>query len=412
MTSNYKTPNTGVVAIEDEAEIIADEESAFFGFSTPLEPFDEPLAELMAAEYARQVFTLFSDRCGAVIREAGSGIDDLLSRLREADVGFELAWSWEVGALHSAAISGDAARARNSAAAFALRAGALRATGEWELRLDEPSSFLWDAWILPACDHLAVSSDGDEAVVNITLDGRRQRISFTLCPDRRGWQCDRSDSVEHLPQLTGELHRITLLPRRMALECRLIESDREALESFPASVLQPVEQALGLLQEHAAPYYLWVSRIIHRLTILHSTQDMMQSGSLEKHYGTIYVSDHLRPVAVAEMLIHEASHQYYELLCKLERAVDPAHKQLYYSPVKECLRPLERVLLAYHAFANVMLFYRAAIDCGLDDDGFLAGLRPTLTENLEQLEQPLRESDALTPIGRALIQPLMKRGMC
>jgi HEXXH motif-containing protein len=111
------------------------------------------------------------------------------------------------------------------------------------------------------------------------------------------------------------------------------------------------------------------------------------------------------------MLIHEASHQYLELLTKLGPTIDPQHKKLYYSPVKQCDRPLHKILLAYHAFANVMLFYRDAAACGLADSYF-ENLQNVLNEELSQLEQPLIKNEAILPIGKALIEPLIERSVC
>jgi HEXXH motif-containing protein len=111
------------------------------------------------------------------------------------------------------------------------------------------------------------------------------------------------------------------------------------------------------------------------------------------------------------MLIHEASHQYFELLNKLGPTVDPGHTELYYSPVKKCDRPLHKILFAYHAFANVMLFYRGVAECGLADSSS-AKFQNVLNDELRQLEQPLLENDAILPIGRALVEPLIERRVC
>jgi len=38
--------------------------------------------------------------------------------------------------------------------------------------------------------------------------------------------------------------------------------------------------------------------------------------------------------------------------------------------------PIDRILLAYHAFANVLLFYRDCLASGLDDDCIVVTLFP------------------------------------
>jgi len=147
------------------------------------------------------------------------------------------------------------------------------------------------------------------------------------------------------------------------------------------------------------------------VAVLHIEQNVLHSGSPEHQYGTIHISDNSRVLSVAEMLIHEASHQYFELLNKLGPTVDPSHTALYYSPVKQCDRPLHKILFAYHAFANVMLFYRGVAECGLADSCF-AKFQNVLNHELLQLQQPLLENDAILPLGRALVEPLIARSVC
>jgi HEXXH motif-containing protein len=170
-------------------------------------------------------------------------------------------------------------------------------------------------------------------------------------------------------------------------------------------------QALDLLKEHLPQYFDWVVRIIRRVAVVHFERNVLYSGSHEHQYGTIHISDNSRVLSLAEMLIHEASHQYFELLNKLGPTVDPGHTELYYSPVKKCDRPLHKILFAYHAFANVMLFYRGVAECGLADS-CSAKFQNVLNDELRQLEQPLLENDAILPIGRALVEPLIERSVC
>jgi len=166
-----------------------------------------------------------------------------------------------------------------------------------------------------------------------------------------------------------------------------------------------------LLEEHLPQYFDWVVRIIRRVAVAHFERNVLYSGSHEHQYGTIHISDNFRVLSLAEMLIHEASHQYFELLNKLGPAVDPGHTELYYSPVKKCDRPLHKILLAYHAFANVMLFYRGVAECGLADSQS-AKFQNVLNDELRQLERPLLKNDAILPLGRALVEPLIKRSVC
>jgi HEXXH motif-containing protein len=135
----------------------------------------------------------------------------------------------------------------------------------------------------------------------------------------------------------------------------------------------------------------------------------IQSGSIAKYFGVIHVSASPSVPAIAELLVHEASHQYFHLLCLLEAFDDGSDANLYYSPAVRTDRPLERIGVAYHAFANILLFYDSCLTSGIDDGGYCRRNREALSPDVARLEAPLRGSDALTSVGRALSEPLMER---
>ncbi len=385
-------------------------EKGYTGFSCPFEPFDEALAQTIASEYARSVLGVFVERFAQVISK--NGLDDLFSSLLEADLPLELAWSSDLGNLYGATKRGDKDHATRSAAAFALMAGAAGFPGHWQLELSKPAKFFWDDWILPGCDKLSVISSDSDARLNLSLEGNETQVSFVRDSDL--WKCQTPELAMRLPAFGSGTRQLVFLPRDAALDSgffRDADDAAPALETFSPSLIETLTTALDLLEEHVPHYFDWVVRIIRRVVVLHSEQDLLRSGSHENQYGTIHISDNLRVLSLAEMLIHEASHQYLELLIKLGPTIDPGHKKLYYSPVKQCDRPLHKILLAYHAFANVMLFYRNVDERGLADDYF-TNLQNVLNEELSQLEQPLIGNDAILPIGKALVEPLIERSVC
>ena len=106
------------------------------------------------------------------------------------------------------------------------------------------------------------------------------------------------------------------------------------------------------------------------------------------------------------MLVHEASHQYFYAAQRFEAVSDADDRKLYYSPVKGTDRPIDKILLAFHAFANVGLFYKSCIATGLDDKNYCKiNLERHLPE-LNELAEHLRSCNSLTKVGRALWEPL------
>ena len=57
----------------------------------------------------------------------------------------------------------------------------------------------------------------------------------------------------------------------------------------------------------------------------------IESGSVEHYLGLIHLSAHAAPLPVAELLVHEASHQHMNLLTKLGPIDDGSDANTYYS---------------------------------------------------------------------------------
>ncbi len=88
-------------------------------------------------------------------------------------------------------------------------------------------------------------------------------------------------------------------------------------------------------------------------------------------------------------------------------ADDGSDGQRYWSPLKGAERSLGQLLAGYHASGNVVLLYRACAG-RLDDGGHGAFRLAALLPVLHATEAHLRDSPALTPVGRALCEPLME----
>ena len=72
-----------------------------------------------------------------------------------------------------------------------------------------------------------------------------------------------------------------------------------------------------------------------------------------------------KPMDIAEVLVHECAHQYFYLLAYVGPYDDGSDERLYWSPPLRRNRPLSRILMAYHALANVRLFYAAVRASGM-----------------------------------------------
>jgi HEXXH motif-containing protein len=167
--------------------------------------------------------------------------------------------------------------------------------------------------------------------------------------------------------------------------------------------------AVRLLARHAPIFLPWVGRVLRGVVPVAAKPSMIHSGGDQDHPGVVYLSFGCPPAALAEMLVHEGTHQYYHLLTCLGPLEDGSDSTLYYSPIKRTGRQIGMILLAYHAFANVLLFYRLCRRNGFEHDGYIRHNEDALVPQLDQLEAALRTTRALTPLGRALWEPLAER---
>jgi HEXXH motif-containing protein len=91
---------------------------------------------------------------------------------------------------------------------------------------------------------------------------------------------------------------------------------------------------------------------------------------------------------------------------------DASDTTLYWSPPIRRHRPLSRILMAYHALANVMLLYdgvRRQPQADVEDSFYVRANLPDLRAAVQALDEPLRDNPALTALGRGLYQPLADR---
>src|SRR5262249_55771421 len=125
--------------------------------------------------------------------------------------------------------------------------------------------------------------------------------------------------------------------------------------------------ALRTLSDVSRKAYQWVSSVIREVIPLRSSKGNAGSASCPWDCGTIALTmpDVANPMLLVEMLVHEASHQHFFLAKQLGPIDDGSDNGLYFSPMVNAARPLEKMLLAYHAVVNMLSFYESL--CGRAD---------------------------------------------
>lgn len=374
-------------------------EPSLRGFSCPFEPFTEALAPMVAEEYARGISRAFLDRHRGRIEQDAPRVRAVLDRWLEGS-GRGGGWGLCFGDAYRSVHRGETAYDTCIAAAMATHVGGLGLPGAWDARFSTPARLRWGRLLLPPCTALAVESDGATAAITTTCNGDRR--STVLTRDGQGWRGD----VEHLPMVTRCSLQLAVLPAGALLLRDFDDLIAKALPSIDPRMVEVFDRAVEIIECYTPMYIPWIRRALHNVFVLYPRADTIESGSVEHYLGLIHVSAHAQPLPIAELLVHEAAHQHMNLLTKLGPVDDGSDRNMYYSPPVDKQRRVSLIMAAYHAFANVLLFYRLCRQNGIAERKECDRQEGILWPWLETLEAPLRDNPALTDIGRALWLPL------
>lgn len=255
--------------------------------------------------------------------------------------------------------------------------------------------------------HLQAAAEGGSVTVSVSAADGAGENSLRLPPNR----------FEPLPDV-GPLTGLGVLvdePFSLLLTSGALTGDPfyvEEADPFSQAELEDfaedVRAALQFIAQHAPEYATWVGTGISVLVPCRAPEDMLRSGSSSTLPGLVRVTAGRSPFSTAEMLIHEVTHQYLHVALRLAPVDDGSDPEHYWSPPRNAFRPLNKILTAYHAFANVERFYASALASGFQPDEAAASTIERIGEELDVLERPLRESGALTVAGRGLVDPLIE----
>jgi HEXXH motif-containing protein len=314
-------------------------------------------------------------------------------------------WAPSLGSLESAALAEDAGSLRRAAAELALWAHDHGTAGRWTTRFEEPMTFRL----------------GSSAVIRarkLQVDARPHQYRVRWLDDAGS---SRSVAVNarvpsRMPSLLegqfgGRVVRVVLRGDKEGLAgLRFLDEDDWEVAQEASGFLETLARLDAALARHSPAYHGWVRRLLRAIVLTEAREGQIESGSSRQLPGLVHVSRTRHVPVLAEMLAHELSHQHYYVATRLGPVDDGSDSTLYYSPVKRRGRPIANILLAYHAFGNVVLLMRDLLASGFrDGTGYVEANEREICELLAKLEIGLKASPALTPIGEALYLPLAER---
>jgi HEXXH motif-containing protein len=173
---------------------------------------------------------------------------------------------------------------------------------------------------------------------------------------------------------------------------------------------QQVQAAASLLQECCPLDFIWVSALLKQIVFLGSQAEGTQSQSFALWPGHVHISQNTI-ITMLIVLLHECSHQYFHMALWCGRVAKPDAPENY-SVLTKSNRPLNKILLGFHAFGIVLLAIPALqrLLNGSDRDEYVAQFKEIaiLVSSLDNALRPHWES-YLEGSGKDLYVPLRNR---
>ena len=268
----------------------------------------------------------------------------------------------------------------------------------WQLQVPEPMDLMLFGRLYHVDNHLGFSRQNHHIVV--TFDSAE--IGFT--------HDVQSDSlIEAVNPLFVTIcgRRINIVLAEEATRDFYLSKNEELCHSDRQLIVRDLQQAADYLQHHSPMYAQWVADVLQEFIVVGRTPQGTINRSNSDTPGSIAFSyPPAEPDDFPQIFVHEATHNYahlYEVFDPLNNGLDT---NKYYSPAKRSDRPIDRILMTYHAFSNVILFLRECIDTGATNTGYLARELDDTFLIVDPLVPYLRETPGLTPCGHACWTPL------
>jgi hypothetical protein len=361
----------------------------------------DDVAEAIATRDARSILGRFLDRHAQRIRWRSDG---LVEALETASTALTLRSAWDpwAGAV-TRSLDGDDPRPVLTAVIAGMHLTAGGAVSEsWSCLLSEPARLRFGGSLLPPVESVEVSLEDPRPRVVATGPGGQHEA--TLSPEGF-W---RAGDAERLPTV-GAPQQLTLLARGEpgigfppdAGDAAAAAAAREP-GGLPSGAAASVKAALTLLAGSAPEYRRWVGWTLRDLVVVGDLP-----GPQGDWPGLACVPAPLEPAVLAELLVSAATRQCLLLARRVGPFDDEADRSVDGSPPLGSERSLGQLVAAYHGIGNALLLHRALAEAGGGDQS--ARRLAELLAALRAAQAQLGDNPALTPVGRALRDPLSER---
>jgi HEXXH motif-containing protein len=364
----------------------------------------DTLVPIIVREYTAGLCASFVGRYGEQIAGSSSGLIEYLGAwFSEPTSTSRTVWDYGFGNLYRSFGMDHSDRTR-CCAVVAACLGAAGLPGEWKASFDSPIRLRLGRWLLPNATRVSALSTGTGVSVQYAAPDGSGTIEVTDKPGSQG-----CSGGNELCQVVQDGVKFVLFAKDALDLTGFPEFEGRVVSAIEPRMAQVFQQAIDIIKSYTPEYLPWIARVLHQVFLLEPTGRRVESGSVENYLGLIHLSAHPEPLPVAELLVHEATHQYMNVLRKVQPLDDGTDSNLYWSPPVNANRPISKIIAALHAFGNVQLFYRLCAARGLPNQAECERQNGIMQEWLDVLVGPTVENPSMTPTGRALCQPLIEK---
>lgn len=347
-------------------------------------------------QHCSTVLELFLNRFSNEVRNYSAGLLEVLEESIPLTADFSFGWDIAFGKMHHCVVSKPESFLE-VAALVGLRFSAYVDSCEWFIQFNAPKSLIVDHLVLSNCTSVGVSRSGYDFFIEAELDGTKSIISLgSNCASMLQAGCQSLASIElgnsKIAILPPELSSLSSDSGELANHYSVV-SNQSLTQSFNS-----YGKALKLIGERGGPYSDWIDHVLRYLAPIRVNPGLLTSKSRYFEPGVLYIACIEQPELVAEMIVHEVSHQYLNIVQRLSPLDDGSDDTLYYSPFRLEPRPIKGIVTAYHAAGNMLLFFRECNKDSYDKNDYFLTAEQELVPQVLKLETAWRKSDSLTEV--------------
>lgn len=294
---------------------------------------------------------------------------------------------------------------QKAAASFLLQAGYHGYEVNFHITFKEPCNLNFGLLSILDCEEIKVESNGKL----LMLKNGRSTIQFNTIEKSLHFSDDTIQTMlhEYLDIGCG----IPIIPplNLPADPCMYSVPGIKYIDPVSLPSLESLRSAVSIIKILGKKYENWIGVAIRDICLVEKSGSNALSGSAPDWPARVYLSLLDNPVDIIEILVHEAAHQYIHLMRKFSPLHNSGHDKLYYSPIVGRDRPINKILIAFHAIANQLIV--------LDELNRLKLPHPDLSEHrfLEVADmckaytEILNSSSGLSDLGARLYKNLEAR---